>query len=154
MLLLFSQHFVSSALKPNGLQHTRPPCHSLSPRVCSNSCPFSWWCSLTILILCLPLLLPSVFPSIRVFSSELVLQIRWPKCWNFSFSISPFSRYAGLISFRIDWFDLLASKKLSRVFSSTTQLFGIYQNKSVLGSDSFSQSPGNWHTSFTYVAKC
>ena len=55
-----------------------------------------------------PLLLPSIFPSIRVFSSELVLSLRWPKYWNFSFSISPSSEYSGLISFRMDWFDLLA----------------------------------------------
>ena len=61
------------------------------------------------LILCCPLLLPpSIFPSIRVFSSELVLRIRWPKYWSFSFSISPSSEYSGLISFRIDWLDLLA----------------------------------------------
>ena len=60
------------------------------------------------LILChLLLLLPSIFPSIKVFSSELALLIRWPKYWNFSFSISPSSEYSGLISFRIDWFDLL-----------------------------------------------
>ena len=61
------------------------------------------------LILCLPLLLqPSVFPSIRIFSNELVLRIRWPKYWSFSFSISPFKEYSGLISFRIDRLDLLA----------------------------------------------
>ena len=61
------------------------------------------------LILCCPLLLlPSIFPSIRVFSSESVLHIRWLKYWSFSFSISPFNEYPGLISFRIDWFDLLA----------------------------------------------
>ena len=63
------------------------------------------------LILCRPrplLLLPSIFPSIRVFSSELALCIRWPKHWSFSFSISPSSEYSGLISFRIDWFDRLA----------------------------------------------
>ena len=61
------------------------------------------------LILCRPLfLLPSIFPSIRVFSNELVLCIRWPKRWSFSFSISPSNEYSGLISFRIDWFDLLA----------------------------------------------
>ena len=60
------------------------------------------------LILCHPLLLPSVFPSIRVFSNELALRIRWPKYWSFSFSISPSYEYSGLISFRIDWFDLLA----------------------------------------------
>ena len=61
------------------------------------------------LILCCPLLLlPSVFPSIRVFSNESVLHIRWPKCWSFSFSISPSNEYSGLISFRMDWLDLLA----------------------------------------------
>ena len=59
------------------------------------------------LILCRPLLLPSICPSIRVFSSELVLSIRWPKDWSFSFSISPFSEYSGLISIRIDWLDPL-----------------------------------------------
>ena len=60
------------------------------------------------LILCCPLLLPSVFPSIRVFSNESVLRIRWPKYWSFSFSISPSNEFSGLISFRIYWFDLLA----------------------------------------------
>ena len=70
-------------------------------------------------IFCCPLLLPSIFPSIRVFSNELALSIRWPKYWSFSFSISPFNEYSGLISFRIDWFDPLQSKWLSRVFSNT-----------------------------------
>ena len=61
------------------------------------------------LILCCPLLLlPSIFPSIRVFSNESVLCIRWAKCWNFSFSISPSNEHSGLISFRIDWLDILA----------------------------------------------
>ena len=60
------------------------------------------------LILCRPLLLPSIFPGIRVLSSESVLCIRWPKYWSFSFSISPFCEYSGLISFRLDWLDLLA----------------------------------------------
>ena len=61
------------------------------------------------LILCRPLLLlPSIFPSIRVFSNESVLRIRWPKYWSFSFSISPSSEYSGMISFRMDWLDLLA----------------------------------------------
>ena len=59
-------------------------------------------------ILCHPLLLPSVFPNIRVFSNESVLHIRWPKYWSFSFSISPSNEYSGLISFRMDWLDLLA----------------------------------------------
>ena len=60
------------------------------------------------LILCRPLLLPSIFPSIKVIPNELALLIRWPKCWSFSFSIGPSNEYSGLISFRIDWFDLLA----------------------------------------------
>ena len=73
------------------------------------------------LILCHPLLLlPSIFPSIRVFSNESALRIRGPKCWSFSFSISPSNEYPGLISFRMDWLDLLESKGLSRVFSNTT----------------------------------
>ena len=79
------------------------------------------------LILCHPLLLPSIFPSIRVFSSESVLHIRWPKYWSFSFGISPSSEHSGLISFRVDCL-ILQSKGLSRVISNTTiqkhQFFG------------------------------
>ena len=63
------------------------------------------------LVPCRPLLLPSVFPSIRVFSNELVLRIRWPKYWSFSFSISPSNEHPGLISFRMDWLDLLAVQR-------------------------------------------
>ena len=74
------------------------------------------------------LLLPSIFPRIRVFSNESVLHIRWPKYWSFSFSISPSSEYSGLISFRMDCWISLHFKGLSRVFSSITvqkhQLFG------------------------------
>ena len=81
-------------------------------------------------ILCCPLPLPClIFPIIRVFSNESVLRIRWPKYWSFSFNISPSNAYSGLISFRMDWLDLLAAKGLSRAFSSTTvqkhQFFGI-----------------------------
>ena len=74
------------------------------------------------LILYRPLLLPpSIFPSIRVFSNESVLRIRWPQDWSFSFSIRPSNEYSGLISFRMDWFDLLAVQvTLIRVFSNTT----------------------------------
>ena len=79
------------------------------------------------LILCHPLLLlPSIFPSIRVFSSESVLHIRWPKYWSFSFTISPSKEYSGLISFRVDWFDLLALqgalKSLLQHHSSKTSM--------------------------------
>ena len=74
------------------------------------------------LILCRPLLfLPPVFPRIRVFSNESALWIRWPKYWSFSFNISPSNKYSGLISLRIDWFDLLQSKGLSKISSTTVQ---------------------------------
>ena len=73
------------------------------------------------LILCHPLFfLFSIFPSIRVFSNEPVLQMRWQKYWSFSFNISPSNEYSGLISFRMDWLELLQSKALSKVFSNTT----------------------------------
>ena len=72
------------------------------------------------LVLCYPLLLPSIFCSIRVFSNESALHIRWPKFWSFSFSISPSNEYSGYFSFRIDWFDIPAVQGLSRVFFSTT----------------------------------
>ena len=73
------------------------------------------------LILChLLLLLPSIFPSIRVFSNESVLRIRWPKYWSFSFNVSPSNEYSGLISFRMDWLDLLAVQGTLKVFSNTT----------------------------------
>ena len=108
-LLLFSCSVESDSLQPHGLQHARLPCPSPSPRVCSNSRPSSQLMPSNHLVLCCPLLLlPSIFPSIRVFSDESVLCIRWPKYWSFSFSISPSNEYSGLISFRIGWFDLLA----------------------------------------------
>ena len=75
-----------------------------------------------LILWCPVLLLLSIFPSIKDFSNELAVCIRWPKYWSFSFSISPSSEYSGLISFRMDWFDLLAVQGLSRVFSSTTVL--------------------------------
>ena len=92
-------------LRPHELQHARPPCPSPAPRVYPNSCPSSWWCHL---ILCCPfLLLPPIPSSIRIFSSESTLHMRWPKYWSFSFSISPSKEPPGLISFRMDWLDLL-----------------------------------------------
>ena len=95
---------MSNSLQLHGQQHTRLPCPSPTPRAYSNSCPLS---DAIHLIIChLLLLLPSFFPSIRVFSNESVL-IRRPKYWSFSFNISPSNEYSGLISFRIDWLDLL-----------------------------------------------
>ena len=81
---------------------------SPTPGVYLNSCPRSWWCHPTIILCCPLLLLPSVFPSIRVFSKESAFRIRWPKYWSFSFNISPSSEHPGLISFRMAWLDLLA----------------------------------------------
>ena len=103
----FSRSVVSDSLRPHESQHARPPCPSPAPGVMSTQThvyrvgdaiqPSH------------PLLLPpSIFPSIRVFSNESVLHIRWPKYWSFSFSISPSNEYSGLTSFRIDWLDLLA----------------------------------------------
>ena len=106
--LQFSRSVVSDSLRHHGLRHTRPPCPSSTPGVYSNSCPQSVMPS-NYLILCHPLLIPlSIFPSIRVFSEESVLCIRWPNYWSFSFNISPSNEYSGLISFRMDWFDLPA----------------------------------------------
>ena len=96
------------SLQSYGLQHTRLPCPSPTPGAYSNSCPSSQWCHPTISSSVCCLLLPSIFPSKGVFSNEPVLHIRWPKYWSFSFSISPSNEYSGLISCRIDWFDLLA----------------------------------------------
>ena len=85
------------------------PVHHQLPEF-TNPCPLSqWYHPNKHLILCRPLLLPpSIFPSIRVFSNESVLHIKWPKCWSFSFSISPSDEHPGLIYFRMDWLDLLA----------------------------------------------
>ena len=99
---------VYDSLRPHGVQHARIPCPSLSSRVCSDSFLLNQWCLSNHLILWGPLLLPSIFPSIRAFSNEAALPIRWPKYWSFSLSINPSSEYSGLISFRIDWFDLLS----------------------------------------------
>ena len=104
----FSLSVVSDSLQPHESQHARPPCPSPAPRVYPNSSIESVMPS-NHLTLCRPLLLlPSIFPSIRVFSNESILCIRCPKYWSFSFNISPSNEYPGLISFRLDWLDLLA----------------------------------------------
>ena len=92
---------------PVDLEPARLPCPSLSPRICSNSCPLSQQCHPTISSALAPFSSrPQSFPASRSFSKELVVCIRWPKYW--SFSVSPSNEYSGLISFRIDWFNLLA----------------------------------------------
>ena len=108
--LLFSYSVVSDSLWPHGLQHSRLPC-SLSPKSCSNLLMPS-----NHIILYHPLLLlPSIFPRIRVFSNESALCIRWPKYWSFSFSISPSSVYSGLISLELTGLISLQSKGLSKM---------------------------------------
>ena len=118
--LLFSSSVVPNSLWPHGLQHARLLCPLPSPGACSNSCPLSWLCRP-------PLLLPSIFSSISVFSNESALCIRWPKYWRFSFSINPSNEYSGLISFKVDWFDLLVVqvtlKSLLQHHSSKASVF-------------------------------
>ena len=93
-------------------------------------------------ILCPPLLpLPSIFPSIRIFSSESALRMKWPKYWSFSFNISPFNEHPGLISFRMTGWISLQSKGLSRIFSNTT-----VQKHQFFGAQLSSQSNSHIHT--------
>ena len=107
----------------------RPPwttagqaCSSPAPRDCSDSCPSSQWCHPSFSSSVVLLLLPSIFPISRVFSNESVLHIRWPKYWSFSFSISPSNEYSGLISFRIDWFDLFWGEPISISISAFSSI--------------------------------
>ena len=100
----------NSLQRPHGLQHARPPCPSLTPGVYSMSIELVMPSNHLILCHAL-LLLPSIFSNIRVFSNESALRIRWPKYWSFSFNISPSNEHVGLISFRVDWLDLLAIQR-------------------------------------------
>ena len=103
----FSHSVGSDSLQPLGLQHARPPITNSQSLL--RFMPTELVMPSNHLILCCPFLfLPSIFPSIRVFSNESVLYIRWPKYWSISFNISPSNEYSGLIFFMIDWFDLLA----------------------------------------------
>ena len=116
---MFSRLVMSDSLRPHGLQHARLTCPSLHFMVMPTNH----------LILCCPLLLlSSIFPSIRVFSTESAFRIMWPKYWSFSFKITPSNEHPGLISFRMDWLDLLAVQGTHTVFSNSTvqehQFFG------------------------------
>ena len=112
---------MSDSLWPHGLQHTRLPCPSPSPGVCSDSCPSSQWCHPTISSSVVPF--PSCLQSFPASGSA--LPIRWPKYWSFSFSTSSSNEYSGLISFRIDWFDLLLSKRLKSLFRHQSSMSSI-----------------------------
>ena len=105
----FSHSVMSDSLRPHRLQYAMLPCLSPTSGAYSKLMSIELVMLSNHLTLCRPLLLlPSIFPSIRVFPDESVLRIRWPKYWSFSFSNSPSSEYSGLISFRMDWLDLLA----------------------------------------------
>ena len=132
-------------LRPHESQHARPPCPSSTPGIFSNPCPSSWWCHPPISSSVVPFSsCPQFFSSIRVFSNESVLHIRWPKYWSFRFSISLSNEYSGLISFRMDWLDLLAiqatlksllqphSSKASICQRSTFFLFQILKDDAVI----------------------
>ena len=123
----FSRSVVSDSLRPHGPQHARLPCPSPSPGLMSieSVMPSNH------LILCRPLLLlPSILPSIRVFPNESALCIRWPKYWSFSFSISPPNEYSRLISFRMDWLDLLVVQGSLKSF---LQCHGFNKSKYIWG---------------------
>ena len=106
----FSHSVMSNSLQHHGVQHARPPCPSPAPGVYSNLCPLSQWCHPTISSSVIPFssCLLSFPASGSCQMSQSVLRIRCPKYWHFRFSISPSNEYSGLISFRIEWLDLLA----------------------------------------------
>ena len=105
----FSHSVVSDSLWPHESQHARPPYPSQTPRDYSNLCPSSQWCHPAISSSVVPFSsCPQSFPASGSFPNELALLIRWPKYWSFSFNISPSREHPGLISFRMDWLDLLA----------------------------------------------
>ena len=108
----FSRSDVLDSLWPCELQHARPPCLKPSPRVYSNSCPSSRWCHPAISSSVVPFSsCPQSFPASGLFSNESTLFMRWPS-WSFSFSISPSNEHSGLISFRMDWLDLLTVHRM------------------------------------------
>ena len=111
----FSYSVMSDPLQLHELQHTRLPCPLTVPGACSSPCPSSQQRHQ----LSHHLLSPSP-PAFRGFSSESVLHVRWPKYWSFSYSICPSNEYLGLISFRMDWLDLLAVQRTLRIFSNIT----------------------------------
>ena len=107
IMLLLSCYILSDSLWPHEL-NCQDPLSSTISRSLLRFMPIASVMPSNPMILCYPLLLPSLFPSIRVFSNKVALHIRWPMCWSFNFGISPFNKYSGLISFRTDWLDLLA----------------------------------------------
>ena len=135
--LVFSHSAVSNSLQLHGLKNARLLCPSLSPGVCSDSYPLNWWCHPTISSSVVPF--SSCLQSFP--ASESFLCIRWPKYWSVSFSISPSNKYPGLISFRMDWFDLLA------VQETLKSLLQYHSSKaSILQCSAFFMSNSHIHT--------
>ena len=122
----FSCSVVSDSLGHHGLQQARPPCSSPTPGVYSNSCPLSQWCHPTTSSSVIPFSCLQSFPALGSFQMSQCFCIRWPKYWNFSFSISLSNEYSGLISFRMDSLDLLevqgTLKSLLQHHSSKTSI--------------------------------
>ena len=132
---------MSDCLWPHESQHARPPCPSPTPGGHSDSCPSSQWCHPAISSSVLPFSsCPQSLPA-SDFCNESTLRMRWLNYWSFSFSIIPSKEIPGLIAFRMDWLDLLASKGLSRVFSNTT-----VQKHQFFGTQPSSQSNSHIHT--------
>ena len=134
----FSHSVMSDSLWPHESQRTRPPCpHKLLEFTQTHAHQVSD----SHLILCRPLLLlPPILPSIRIFSNESTLRMRWPKYWSFSFSISPSNEYPGLISFRVDGLDLLAAQ------DTLKRLLQHHRSKASIFQCSASQSNSHIHT--------
>ena len=133
---------MSDSLQPHEPQHSRPPCPSPIPRVHPNPMSIELVMPSNHHIFCRPLLLlPSIFPSIRVFSNESAFCISWPKYWSFSINISPSNEHPGLISFRMDWLDLLAVQGTLKSLPNTT-----VQKHHFFSAQSSSQSNSHIHT--------
>ena len=111
-LLLFSCSVVSNSLWPRGLHHIILPSFTISRSLLKLTSIELMMPSSHLTLCCPLLLLPSILPSIRVFSNESAPHIRWPNCWSFNFNISPSNEYSGLISFRNDWFDFVLQRTL------------------------------------------
>ena len=155
----FSCSVVSDSLWLHGLQHARPPCPSPTHKLMSLPKLMSIESMMPSnhLILCHPLLLlPSIFPSIKVFSNESALRIRWPKYWCFSFNISPSNEHPGLISFRMDWLDLLAVQGTLKSLLQPPQFKSINSSAlSFLYSPTLTSTDDSWKNhSFDYTGLC
>ena len=142
---------MSNSLQPHGLQQSKLPCSSLSPSICSDSCPLSRWCHPTISSSISSFSsYPEFFPVSGSFPTSQLF--RWPKYWNFSFSIHPSSEHSGLIFFRIDWFDLAIQGTLKRLLQHHSLKFLVL---SLLHVPTLTSIHDYWkNNSFDYIAMC